>query len=57
MKSKKSNSRIIKEMTETINGLYTHQIISMKDFDEFKKTVGMKKVLLEKRFLASKVKS
>jgi hypothetical protein len=29
----------------------------MKDFDEFKKTVGMKKVLLEKRFLASKVKS
>jgi hypothetical protein len=57
MNSKKSNSRIIKEITETINGLYTHQIISMKDFDKFKKTVGMKKVLLEKRFLASKVKS
>jgi hypothetical protein len=57
MNSKKSNSRIIKEMTETINGLYTHQIISMKDFDKFKKTVEMKKVLLEKRFLASKVKS
>jgi hypothetical protein len=57
MNSKKSNSRIIKEITETINGLYTHQIISMKDFDKFKKTVGMKKVLLEKGFLASKVKS
>jgi hypothetical protein len=57
MKSKKSNGRIIKEMTETLNGLYKHEIISVKNYDEFKKTVGMKKVSLEKRLLSSKVKS